>query len=156
MNTQANNHINFNGMLKVLLLMSFQCKGRSFPSSQSLGGSETLYSHQPFSVTFTDLLWPIAIHNVRHHGYLPVQQRRQLQRNLVGHHHCDVHSWRIFLNGLPAREASIRDPGKTICTLECHQPPCGFCHWGHNLSRTPAFVMGCVWELEALNRGFNC
>lgn len=73
-----------------------------------LDGPQTVYLQQSLSAKLTDLLWSVAIHNVRHHGYLPIQQRRQLQRDLVGHHHCDVHSWRIFLNGLPAREASVR------------------------------------------------
>lgn len=53
---------------------------------------------------YTYLLSCISIHQVRHHGYLSVQQWWQFQRDLVGHHHCDVHSWRTSLSWLPAKE----------------------------------------------------
>lgn len=57
------------------------------------------------------LLCRIAVNHVRHERDLPVQEggRSQVQRNLVCHHHCDVHSWRNWLNCPTWESTEIRN-----------------------------------------------
>lgn len=74
-----------------------------------------------FPSPFTNLLSCISIHQVRHHGYLSVQQWWQFQRDLVvGHHHCDVHSWRTSLNWLPAKEPSLLKKNSGLQKVTCN------------------------------------
>lgn len=56
------------------------------------------------------LLGCLTINHVRHERDLPVQEggRSQVQWNLVCHHHCDVHSWRNWLNFLTWKSTEMR------------------------------------------------
>lgn len=55
------------------------------------------------------LLCRITVNHVRYQRDLPIQERgrSQVQWNLVCHHHCDVHSWRNWLN-CPTWESTER------------------------------------------------
>lgn len=63
------------------------------------------------------LLRCVTVNHVRHERDLPVQEGGwgQVQWNLVCHHHCDVHSWRNWLN-CPTWESTERERDrKTQC-----------------------------------------
>lgn len=73
------------------------------------------------------LLCRIAVNHVRHERDLPVQEggRSQVQRNLVCHHHCDVHSWRNWLNCPTWESTEIRNTSVTsIHSFKSLKLPC--------------------------------
>lgn len=97
------------------------------------------------------LLCCVTVNHVRHEWELSIQEggRSQVQWNLVCHHHCDVHSWRNWLN-CPTWESTERESIRTSsffrhihnCILKIKNNTKLFLSLGNFVS----FVRMCCWS----------